>query len=153
MSDLISRKAAKEKFDDIPPFIGMTGGCVQQMLDNVPASDAVELPCPVGKTVYVIDKGIPVRFEVNHFEIHRNTGVWAVLYDSVVATTRRITLNIKAFGKTVFFTREEAEKKAGISEVPKRCELCSEWNAATGWCKKHSVYTAQWSNCNIGGDK
>lgn len=35
--DLISRKAAKEKFNDIPPFIGMTGGCVQQMLDDIPA--------------------------------------------------------------------------------------------------------------------
>lgn len=41
--DLISRKAAKEKFNDIPPFIGMTGGCVQQMLDDIPAVDAVEV--------------------------------------------------------------------------------------------------------------
>lgn len=43
MSGLINRKAAKEKFNDIPPFIGMTGGCVQQMLDDVPAADAVEI--------------------------------------------------------------------------------------------------------------
>ncbi len=39
--DLISRKAAKEKFNDIPPFIGMTGGCVRQMLDTIPGVDAI----------------------------------------------------------------------------------------------------------------
>lgn len=43
MSNLINRNAAKEQFNDIPPFIGMTGGCVQQMLDSVPAADAVEI--------------------------------------------------------------------------------------------------------------
>lgn len=39
------------------------------------------------------------------------------------------------------------------NEEPELCEKCGEWDAATGWCKKHGVYTAQWSNCNMGGDK
>ncbi len=40
---LIDLDAAKKLFDDIPPFIGMTGKCVQEMLDKAPAVDAVEV--------------------------------------------------------------------------------------------------------------
>lgn len=31
----------RTQFDDIPPFIGMTGGCVQQYIDKAPTIDAV----------------------------------------------------------------------------------------------------------------
>jgi len=34
--ELISRQEAKKLFDDIPVFIGLTGGCVKEMLDGVP---------------------------------------------------------------------------------------------------------------------
>lgn len=40
---LIELDAAKKLFDDIPPFIGMTGKCVQEMLDGVPTVDAGEV--------------------------------------------------------------------------------------------------------------
>lgn len=40
---LIDLDVAKKLFDDIPPFIGMTGKCVQEMLDKAPAVDAVEV--------------------------------------------------------------------------------------------------------------
>ena len=40
---LIDVEAAKKLFDEIPPFIGMTGKCVQEMLDGVPAVDAVDV--------------------------------------------------------------------------------------------------------------
>ena len=40
---LIYAEDAKKLFDDIPPFIGMTGKCVQEMLDKVPTVDAVEV--------------------------------------------------------------------------------------------------------------
>lgn len=40
---LIELDVAKKLFDDIPPFIGMTGKCVQDMLDTAPAVDAVEV--------------------------------------------------------------------------------------------------------------
>lgn len=38
---LIALDEAKKQFDDIPPFIGITGKCVQDMLDNVATVDAV----------------------------------------------------------------------------------------------------------------
>ena len=40
---LIYAEDAKRLFDDIPPFIGMTGKCVQEMLDKAPTVDAVEV--------------------------------------------------------------------------------------------------------------
>ena len=40
---LISIEEAKKLFDDIPPFIGITGKCVQEILDGAPAVDAVEV--------------------------------------------------------------------------------------------------------------
>lgn len=48
--DLISREEAKALFDDIPFYIGMTGGCVKEMLDNLP-SIKVE-PVRHGRWVY-----------------------------------------------------------------------------------------------------
>ena len=40
---LIDANALRTQFDDIPPFIGMTGGCVQQCIDKAPTVDAVEV--------------------------------------------------------------------------------------------------------------
>ena len=40
---LIDANALRTQFDDIPPYIGMTGGCVQQFIDKAPTVDAVEV--------------------------------------------------------------------------------------------------------------
>ena len=40
---LIDANALRTQFDDIPPYIGMTGGCVQQYIDKAPTVDAVEV--------------------------------------------------------------------------------------------------------------
>lgn len=40
---LIDAYELRTQFDDIPPFIGMTGGCVQQYIDKAPTVDAVEV--------------------------------------------------------------------------------------------------------------
>ena len=40
---LIDANALRTQFDDIPPFIGLTGGCVQQYIDKAPTVDAVEV--------------------------------------------------------------------------------------------------------------
>ena len=39
---LIDANELKKQFDDIPPYIGMTGGCVKQFIDKAPTVDAVE---------------------------------------------------------------------------------------------------------------
>lgn len=40
---LIDADDLRTQFDDIPPFIGLTGGCVQQYIDKAPTVDAVEV--------------------------------------------------------------------------------------------------------------
>lgn len=40
---LIDANTLRTQFDDIPPFIGMTGGRVQQYIDKAPTVDAVEV--------------------------------------------------------------------------------------------------------------
>lgn len=71
----------------------------------------VTLPCEPGTTVYVLDKSkdTPMSMWLNHFEIHRRTGVWAKLIDSPAATKHTIIVNIRAFGKQVFLNKHEAE--------------------------------------------
>lgn len=39
-NDLISRKAAKEMFAEVPPPIAMTGNCCAAMLDDLPSIEA-----------------------------------------------------------------------------------------------------------------
>lgn len=39
-NDLISRKAAKEMFAEVPPPIAMTGSCCAAMLDDLPSIEA-----------------------------------------------------------------------------------------------------------------
>lgn len=74
----------------------------------------VTLPCKPGTTVYVLDKSkdAPVSMYLNHFEIHRRTGVWAKLLDSPVATKHSSMVNVKAFGKQVFISKADAEAAA-----------------------------------------
>lgn len=70
----------------------------------------VIMPCRPGTAVYVASKreeGVIVMY-VHHFEVHLNTGVWAKLVDSMVATQRTSMVNVKAFGKQVFIDKSDA---------------------------------------------
>lgn len=77
---------------------------------DMPKRLLVMLPCRPGAAVYVVSKrenGVIVMY-VNHFEVHRNTGVWAKLVDSPIATQRTSMVNVKAFGKQVFVDKSDA---------------------------------------------
>ena len=72
-------------------------------------SYTVTLPCEIRRSVYVLDDEDVISMIVDHFEIYAHTGAWAILVDSIMGKPeRKITVNVKAFGKTVFLTREEA---------------------------------------------
>ena len=43
MTNLIELDEAKKLFNDIPPFVGITGKCVQDMLDKAPKVVAVDV--------------------------------------------------------------------------------------------------------------
>lgn len=59
--------ALRKQFDDIPVFIGMTGGCVQQFIDKQPIIDAVPVVrCKACK--HWEKKGFQGGNDVNHLE-------------------------------------------------------------------------------------
>lgn len=54
---LVDANDLKTQFDEIPPFIGITCGCVRQYIDEAPTVDAVEVPdAQVRKTVELLCK-------------------------------------------------------------------------------------------------
>ena len=119
-TDLISRAEAKALFDDIPPYIGMTGGCVKSMIDGLPAVDAVPIPCKLGQTIYevVLLRGGSVSHinpmtlvgvHVGNFPDHR--GHKRKSYLVVVHPTSDILgrVPMDKIGKTVFTTLKDAE--------------------------------------------
>ena len=67
----------------------------------------VVLPCKVGDTVYVLYGKGYIPCVVDRFRILANKDVQARMRHFTIGT---LWLSSSAFGKTVFFTREEAEK-------------------------------------------
>ena len=87
-------KAIENELDMIPPS---QCGCFKDK------SRFIELPCKVGDTIYHTFTGKVDYFEVYDIQVH-NDGIY-VTYDF------NRYFNADEFGKTVFLTREEAEKK------------------------------------------
>lgn len=76
------------------------------------ASKIVELPCKVGDTVYEIDGGNSESGDIYSSVISR------IIYE-----TKGIAFDERAIGKSIFLTREEAEKSvkgAWAGMTPKR---------------------------------
>lgn len=51
-------------------------------------------------------------------------------------------------------TSDEAIKRIGLlaaEEEHGRCEACEDWNPATGWCKRHAMYTTINGHCKNRG--
>jgi hypothetical protein len=73
---LIDANALRKQFDDIPPFIGLTGGCVQQYIDRAPTVDAVEVVHGRWLGGYQ-QNGEHWRYELPYCSIcgHRNDGI------------------------------------------------------------------------------
>ena len=71
-----------------------TGSFTDYLADYLLANGIIVLPCKVGDTVYQIDAERVFESKVK-----------AIVYD-----TENIAFDERAIGKTVFLTREEAEK-------------------------------------------
>lgn len=99
-----------------------------------PHETTYTMPGAAGYTVFVIDGDEVLKMEINHFSIYRRTRT-AHLIDNFINTTRVIDVHINAFGKTVFFTKPEAERalaqktKKELAEVAKNCHTCK-WKYA-----------------------
>ena len=78
----------------------------------------LKLPCKVGTVVYLIDhnsvrmKKKPFKCIIDEFTVDKYKDCYAVLngVENFYMMRRFRAVNIKQFGKTVFLTKEEAEK-------------------------------------------
>lgn len=115
MNDLISRSALLEELNDTK-YAWQDYDAVEDALRNIPAVDAVVLPCKVGDVVYCITD---VRWRF-HPEIVKGFvdairwgkhGIKLIVHPDFNEQQwwAGASFSIENFGKTVFLTREEAE--------------------------------------------
>ena len=103
LSSLIKQAEQREQLDfitaDIDEAIDMSGGTkiscsMEYLADYLLANGVIVLPCKVGDTVYQIDAERVFKSKIKAF-----------VYD-----TENFAFDERAIGKSVFLTREEAEK-------------------------------------------
>lgn len=138
MARLIDANALRKQFDDIPVFIGMTGGCVQQYIDKAPTVDAVEIRANVGDYVYALWEA-PVKLkyiiycaEVKEIRIAMRNCRLTTTYvlEPIDYRGRRREYRAEEFGTLVFKDEADAERKLYpcehcISGTYRSCEGCS----------------------------
>lgn len=89
-------------------------------LDDAPTIDAVEVPCKIGQVVYMQYRDWDIEMNIQPFQItsimisQNKKGIWTKKFRASWAPdgkTRDLSHNVPFddIGKTVFFTREEAE--------------------------------------------
>lgn len=71
----------------------------------------IVLPCAVGDMLYAVTRNVISKFSVEHFEIY-DSGVWVSwkVIDGFYGHFRMDGFPASSIGKTVFLSREEAEK-------------------------------------------
>ncbi len=125
MADLISRQQAKEEIMAWAVRIynpkNLSTEDTMFILDNLPSVDAVVLPCKVGDTLYDVYEAVAngegdIRvLKVTEIRIHldKRNKAWLIVDGCYFA--------IDDFGKTVFLTKEEAEKalERGVGDAEK----------------------------------
>ena len=79
-------------------------------VDNMPPVNAVELPCKVGDTVYVINNNAIKEYLVGGFNVGMRSKSDSSLMIVLECTYPNIHLLADMIGSLVFLTQEEAEK-------------------------------------------
>lgn len=96
---------------------------VEYVADELIANGAILLPCKIGDIIYVMSKSWHVEiddissYQITNLTITQNKkGVWTKKYRAMYLKNGKtidsqINFEFDDIGKTVFLTREEAEKK------------------------------------------
>lgn len=91
---------------EITEFEGLPIDCLRELAGADKDGRVVVLPCKVGDTVYWVNGAVITECKVHRIQKNRN-GLYICLKSNVSHGAFRADLSI---GKTVFLTREEAEK-------------------------------------------
>ena len=97
------------------------GDCVGKLADHLLANGVIVLPCTIGQTIYALwncgkhGKSV-AEFEVKHIDIDYLPNIEFAYISKTSNSGTYHFAKLSDFGKTVFFTREEAEKALERSE-------------------------------------
>lgn len=105
---------------------------IRELLQAEDENRLFKLPCLVGETVYtLLHNGIYaettiVKCTIDEFSIDKNNNVFAVLTAWVMQLPfhRFQAINIEELGKTLFYTKEDAEKALEVLRRQPSCTTC-----------------------------
>ena len=124
MRDRLIELVCQSTNDECGKHCNLTDYCseCEKVSDHLLANGVIVPPCKVGDTVYVVSRYYAGDWEAYKCEIDSITIYEKNTFISCVANDVRFGkinfgLNISEIGKTVFLTKEEAEKK--LKEVGK----------------------------------
>ena len=106
-TEYISREAAIAAIT--PQYAPALNEILVSMLRRIPAADVVELPCKVGTKVWFV-KTSGFKPEIIETEVEKIGVKKSGMYIKLMCNSMYETA-ISAIGRSVFFTREEAETK------------------------------------------
>lgn len=101
-----------KKFEDEVVASGKTFGRLVELLHADKAGRLAVLPCKVGEKIYYLNGKYIIEVEVVGYKVDE-TGAWLFIGETYNPETNRAyhcDLETERIGKTVFFTREEAER-------------------------------------------
>lgn len=97
---------------EIAEFEGVPLALLRELAEADKAGRCVVLPCRVGEKIYYLNGKYIIEVEVVGYKVDE-TGAWLFVGETYNPETNRAyhcDLETERIGKTVFFTREEAER-------------------------------------------
>ena len=92
--------------------LGVDSDRLRELTEADKAGRAIILPCKVGEKIYYLNGKYIIEVEVVGYKVDE-TGAWLFIGETYNQETNRAyhcDLETERIGKTVFFTREEAER-------------------------------------------
>lgn len=113
-ASLIERLTAENAAmrENVLQWISVEADRLRELAEADKAGRCVVLPCKVGEKIYYLNGKYSIEVEVVGYKVDE-TGAWLFIGETYNPETNRAyhcDLETERIGKTVFFTREEAER-------------------------------------------
>lgn len=98
--------------ENVPQWIRVEADRLRELVEADKAGRCVVLPCKVGEKIYYLNGKYIIEVDVVGYKVDE-TGAWLFIGETYNPETNRAyhcDLETERIGKTVFFTREQAER-------------------------------------------
>lgn len=98
--------------ENVPQWIRVEADRLRELVEADKAGRCVVLPCKVGEKIYYLNGKYIIEVDVVGYKVDE-TGAWLFIGETYNPETDRAyhcDLETERIGKTVFFTREQAER-------------------------------------------